>query len=135
MKFFNELKNDDILLGIGNGDESGSESHPDQGEINETEIILEARKKKMEEGKQGKIKEDPKTCEKVPKSSAIRITNKKQHNTVEYKDLSKPVRNMKFLALSQVNAVLPDKYHISLQPLQRRNPIPKNITVSVECQT
>lgn len=42
---------------------------------------------------------------------------------------------MKFLALSQVNAVLPDKYHISLQPLEKKNLRLKGLTVTTECQT
>lgn len=40
-----------------------------------------------------------------------------QQNTIEYKDKSKQYRNKKLITLSQVNAVLPDKYHISLLPI------------------
>ena len=45
-------------------------------------------------------------------------SRKSANQIIEYKDFSKPVRNVKYLALSQVNAVLPDKYHISLQPME-----------------
>ena len=45
-------------------------------------------------------------------------SRKSANQIIEYKEFSRPVRNVKYLALSQVNAVLPDKYHISLQPME-----------------
>ena len=40
LKFSKELYNDDILLEVGNQDESGSESNPEEGEINIDEVVI-----------------------------------------------------------------------------------------------
>lgn len=59
------------------------------------------------------------------------------------KEISKPVRNIRFLEISRVNSVLPDRYQLGLQPIRKKEPeqlIVRNqsqqITrISSHCQT
>ena len=51
---------------------------------------------------------------------SVRFSKKKvKKEGKEVKELIKPHRT-KVMIISQVNAVLPDKYHMGLQPIKRR---------------
>lgn len=50
----------------------------------------------------------------------------------EMKDFSfnKPIRNIKFLEISRVNSILPDKYQLGLQPIKKKD----TVSEIVKCQ-
>jgi len=40
-------------------------------------------------------------------------------------NFNKPVRHIKFLEISRVNSILPDKYQLGLQPIKKKEVIPE----------
>ena len=100
-------------MGIGEKLDSGSESKPEEGEINIQELPLKYPKKEEKISKS--VPED-----KFIGNRSVRFGTRKSSREIKItKDMIKPLRN-KVLVLSQVNAVLPDKYHMGLQPIKRR---------------
>ena len=50
----------------------------------------------------------------VKKSSRKGVREGKQYN------FNKPIRHIKFLEISRVNSILPDKYQLGLQPIKKK---------------
>ena len=90
---------------MGEGEDSGSESKPEEGEVEQLPDDVEIFEK-------AKVELSKPLSQKMPK---IRVSTKKTSSRdKDERELSKPSRNIKYLPLKHVDAILPDKYHMGL---------------------
>jgi hypothetical protein len=109
VKLLTELKTNKELIEQGNKCESGSESKPEETEINNEEL----------EGlKPSRPSSTPSTQE-INNSKTMKISRKGNREGKEF-NFNKPIRNIKFLEISRVNSILPDKYQLGLQPIKKK---------------
>ena len=97
----------------GNKNESGSDSKPEEGQVNINQISKTENKLKREPS-------TPQITEDSTKNSNRVSSRKMQRDMKEIKEISKPIRNMKVMEISRVNSVLPDKYQLGLQPIRKK---------------
>ena len=70
-------------------------------------------------------------------------TSRKGQREARGYSFNKPIRNIKFLEISRVNSILPDKYQLGLQPIKKKEmavelgnkPLLVSTRVGIECQT
>jgi hypothetical protein len=112
VKMIAELKNNRELLDQGNKWESGSESKPEEMEVNNEDL---------EDLKPIRPASTPST-QTINRSKMINVSRKGNRDGKEF-SFNKPTRNIKFLEISKVNSILPDQYQLGLQPIKKREAV------------
>ena len=116
-----ELKGNKKLLEIGNDFDSGSESKPDEGQIELNEIPKASKQEKKRSPTPPIMEENPPPPPPITKANSRKSYSRRVFKEPkEYKEVIKPVRNFRFLEISRVNSVLPDKYQLGLQPIRKK---------------
>ena len=57
----------------------------------------------------------------IAQSNTMKISRKGIRDKREF-SFSRPIRNIKFLEVSRVNSILPDKNQMGLQPIKKKEP-------------
>lgn len=115
VKLLTELKNSKILMSIGYVNQSGSDSKPEEGQLNNQQM------ESLKTNKQTESITDS-------QSKTVKISRRGIREARDHNYHNRPIRNIRFLEMSQINSVLPDRFQLALQPIRKKESLPQPIT-------